>query len=81
MADNCRALVWARRFVLAAAWIVPARLRADWREEWDAELTAWAADGKPHGARHALGAFADAAWLRQRQVADVSWLDDARHGW
>ena len=30
--------------------------------------------------RRALGAFADAFWLRQRSIADFDWIDDVRHG-
>ena len=59
--------------VRAAAWLVPARLRADWRREWEGELAAWADDGRAaRPLRHALGAFADAFWIRQRDVADLS---------
>lgn len=64
-----------------AAWLVPAALRAEWRREWEGELAAWIGEGRPGALRHSLGAWADAAWLRQRQVADVSALDDLRHGW
>lgn len=71
----------ALRLVGTASWLVPATLRADWRREWEGELAAWIDDGRPDAMRHALGAWADAAWLRQRQVADLSALDDVRHGW
>ena len=30
--------------------------------------------------RHALGSFADAFWIRQRNVADLQTIDDLRHG-
>lgn len=71
----------ALRLVGTAAWLVPAALRADWRREWAGELAAWIDDGRPDAVRHAFGAWSDAAWLRQRQVADLSALDDLRHGW
>lgn len=74
-------LVAALRVVGAAAWLVPARLRDDWRREWHGELATWAADGRRGAVRHAVGAFADAFWLRQRQLGDARWIDDLRHGW
>lgn len=73
-------LVRARRLVRAARWLVPADLRGEWLREWDGELSTWVADGREHAVRHALGAFADALWIRQRSLADLRWLDDARHG-
>jgi putative ABC transport system permease protein len=69
------------RLIAAAGWLVPPGLRADWIREWHGELAAWTADGRPDAARHALGAFADAFWIRQRQLADARWIDDLRHGW
>jgi predicted permease len=80
MAADVR-LTRALRLVNTAAWLVPAALRTDWRREWEGELAAWIDDGRADATRHALGAWADAAWLRQRQVADLSALDDLRHGW
>ena len=71
----------ALRLVSMAAWLVPSALRADWRREWAGELAAWIDDGRPGASRHALGAWADAAWLRQRHLADLAALDDLRHGW
>lgn len=71
----------ALRLVGTAAWLVPKALRVDWRREWEGELAAWIDDGRSGALRHALGAWADAAWLRQRQWADVSAFDDLRHGW
>src|SRR3989442_15952247 len=60
--------------------IVPRRLRADWRQEWDAELrhreqllAEW---DKPHWrmkidlSRRSLGAFWDAPLLQPRRVED-----------
>lgn len=68
--------------VHAAAPLVPASLRDDWRDEWHGELAAL--DDVPlryrRPIRRALGAFADAFWLRQRSVADFDWIDDLRHG-
>jgi putative ABC transport system permease protein len=71
----------ATRLVRAAAVLVPASLRADWRREWDGELAAWTHAGHSGATRHALGAFADAFWIRQRHTADAGWVDDLRHGW
>jgi putative ABC transport system permease protein len=78
----------ALRIVGLASRIVPARLRDDWRREWQGELAA-AADAdresprsKPMPlVRHALGSFTDAFWIRQREVADLETIDDLRHGW
>jgi putative ABC transport system permease protein len=61
--------------------LVPAHLRADWMREWEGELAAGLDEGRGHLTRHALGAVADAFWLRQRSIADVAWIDDLRHAW
>jgi putative ABC transport system permease protein len=71
----------ATRVVRVAALLVPAALRDDWRREWDGELAAWSHAGHPGATRQALGAFADAFWIRQRHTADAGWIDDLRHGW
>ena len=62
--------------------IVPSRLRADWRDEWESELRcreALLADWDRLDRRHkwdllkrSAGAFRDALWLqRQRREAEV----------
>src|SRR5262245_1197697 len=65
--------------------IVPRRLRADWRQEWEAELqyretqlTQW--DKLDRRAKlalfwHSLGAFADALWLQPRRMEDEMFQD------
>ena len=65
--------------------IVPRRLRADWRQEWEAELqyretllTQW--DKLDRSAKlallwHSLGAFADALWLQPRRLEDEMFQD------
>jgi putative ABC transport system permease protein len=71
-----------------ASRLVPARLREDWRLEWEGELAAAAqpsasarqAQPEPALVRHAFGAFVDAFWIRQRDVADLQTIDDLRHG-
>ncbi len=63
-----------------AALLVPARLRDDWRREWLGELASVSDPNAPM-VRHALGAFSDAFWIRQREVADLDIIDDLRHGW
>jgi predicted permease len=72
----------ARTIVALAAPLVPEGVRADWRQEWDAELAALgdmpAKYRRPM--RRAVGAFSDAFWLRQRSIADFDWIDDVRHG-
>ena len=58
--------------------IVPRRLRADWRQEWEGEIAS--AHEHPRLTRYALGSFADACWIRQRDIADLQTIDDLRHG-
>jgi len=70
----------AQRIIAIAALMVPARLRADWQREWAAELASVSDPAAPL-TRYALGAFTDAFWIRQREVADVELIDDLRHGW
>src|SRR5215510_14927581 len=69
--------------------IVPRRLRADWRQEWEADLQyreALLAEwdkldrrGKLDLLRHSLGAFADALWLQPRRLEDEM-FQDLRYG-
>lgn len=76
----------AWRIIRAAAWLVPSRLRSEWLLEWQGELAAAEARAndwpraKRDLTRHALGAFIDAFWIRQRDVADLQAIDDMRHG-
>jgi predicted permease len=65
--------------------IVPRRLRAGWRQEWEAELRyreTLLADWDNLGWRnrlallwHSLGAFADALWLQPRRMEDEMFQD------
>ena len=65
--------------------IVPRRLRADWRQEWEAELqyretllSRWDKldrRGKLALLWHSLGAFADALWLQPRRMEDEMFQD------
>jgi hypothetical protein len=73
---------WATAIVRAAAFLVPAGQRDDWRQEWRAELAALRDLPVRHRRpiRRVFGAFADAFWLRQRSVADLDWIDDLRFG-
>src|SRR5215475_10044811 len=69
--------------------IVPRRLRADWRQEWEAELqcretqlTEWdKLDRRNRLALlwHSAGAFADALWLQPRRWEDEM-IQDLRFG-
>jgi putative ABC transport system permease protein len=72
----------ARLIIRWAAVLVPAGLRDDWKREWDAELASLqdVAVRYRRPVRRALGAFADAFWLRQQSIADFDWIDDVRHG-
>src|SRR5262245_26425763 len=65
--------------------IVPRRLRADWKQEWEAELryreeslAEW--DKLDRGAKlallwHSLGAFADALWLQPKRLEEEMFQD------
>jgi putative ABC transport system permease protein len=77
-----RANSLAAALIRTAAWLVPAGQREDWRREWTAEFAALqsVAPRYRRPVRRALGAFADAFWLRQRSVADFDWIDDLRIG-
>src|SRR5262245_13535038 len=69
--------------------IVPRRLRADWRQEWEAELryreellVEW--DKLDWRSKlgllwHSLGAFMDALWLQPRRWEDEM-IQDLRYG-
>ncbi len=72
----------SRLIVRLAATLVPAGQRDDWHREWHAELAALGDVPLRYRRpiRRALGAFADAFWLRQRSIADFDWIDDIRHG-
>jgi predicted permease len=58
-----RPWVW---LIHAIGVIVPRRLRADWRQEWEAE-------------RHSLGALMDALWLQPKRWEDEM-IQDLRYG-
>ena len=67
--------------VALASRLVPARLRDEWRREWEGELAAAADVRRPHGSCGTRsGSFVDAFWIRQRDVADLQAIDDLRHG-
>src|SRR5262245_54253955 len=69
--------------------IVPRRLRADWRQEWEAELhyretllAEW--DRLDWSAKlallwHSLGSFMDALWLQPKRLEDEM-FQDLRYG-
>jgi predicted permease len=78
--DRTTSLRRALSIVRLASRLVPARLRDDWRREWDGELAAASENAKTPLVRHAFGAFVDAFWIRQRDVADLQTIDDLRHG-
>jgi hypothetical protein len=78
--------LWLIRFV---GLIVPRRLRADWRQEWEAELkwreqqlAEWEkldAKNKLALIWHSAGAFADALWLQSKRWEDEM-FQDLRYG-
>src|SRR5215510_2847537 len=69
--------------------IVPRRFRADWRQEWEAELqyretllSQWDKLDRRNKLAllwHSLGAFADALWLQPRRMEDEM-FQDLRYG-
>ncbi|HEX6162950.1 MAG TPA: ABC transporter permease [Vicinamibacterales bacterium] len=77
---DMQSLTRARRLVALAARLVPARLRDEWRAEWEGELAAAAESPNARLVRYASGSFSDAFWLRQRDVADLQLIDDLHHG-
>jgi predicted permease len=77
---SAASLTRAQRIVLIAARLVPRHLRDEWMLEWHGELSAAAQANHPRLLRYSLGAFVDAFWLRQRDVADLQTIDDLRHG-
>ena len=86
-----RAALWlALRVVRAAAMVVPAVARADWKREWEAELCHRAAErGRTEDLTwrthislisRALGSLPDAAWIRRQFTLDADAVHDAVHG-
>jgi predicted permease len=78
--------LWLLRFI---GLIVPQRLRADWRQEWEAELR-WREEQlaewdnlnwqtKSALLRHSAGAFIDALWLQPKRWEDEM-IQDLRYG-
>src|SRR5215510_5187822 len=73
------------RLITLIGVIVPRRLRADWRQEWEAELQyreTLLAEWDRLGWRnklsllwHSLGAFADALWLQPKRLEDEMFQD------
>ena len=78
------------RLVRAVGQIVPAKWRAAWRQEWEAELQhRWQKLQEWNRAtrrnqmklfKRTLGAIADAAWLRQQFTLDLDVMQDIRYG-
>ena len=74
----------ARAIVRVASRIVPPHLRRDFREEWDAELSAdrqadVARSGRPRSVTRALGSVPDAIYLASRQWSVDMLLQDVRY--
>ncbi len=78
--------VWLIRFI---GLIVPRRLRADWRQEWEAELQ-WREQQLAEWDKlnfknkldllwHSAGAFVDALWLQPKRWEDEM-MQDLRYG-
>jgi putative ABC transport system permease protein len=72
------------------AWIVPARQRDAWIQEWESELRSRRARLRARHAlterqevdmfRRVLGSFHDAAWLRRQFTLDADIMHDLRYG-
>src|SRR5262245_33262133 len=84
--DFLKPHLWLIKFIGV---IVPRRLRADWRQEWEAELRyreTLLAEWDQLNRRskldllwHSVGAFADALWLQPRRWEDEM-IQDLRYG-
>jgi putative ABC transport system permease protein len=69
--------------------VIPKRLRAEWRREWEAEFVHHETETANWGGlgwrarlrllRRSLGAASDAAWLQRRRLED-DLVQDVRHG-
>ncbi len=89
MRENRRKGLWLWVITFIGV-IVPRHLRADWRQEWEAELR-WR-EGQLAGWEqlrwrnkldllwHSLGAFMDALWLQPKRLEDEM-FQDLRYGW
>ena len=81
-----RLLRWCNLILLCASWIVPLRLRADWRREWEAEVWHWghfllesgrlSVSTEQELLSRCWGAFADALWHRFNRAATLRSLQD-----
>jgi putative ABC transport system permease protein len=86
--NRCPSSLW-RWLIRFIGLIVPQRLRADWRQEWEAELryretllAEWDKLDTKHKfdlLRRSLGAFADALWLQPQRLED-DMMQDIRFG-
>ena len=78
-----RLVGWCRRLVRAAALLVPADRRDDWRREWDAELRWYGLDlahrDRFELVRRSAGAWRHAAALR-REAWNIDMMQDIRYG-
>lgn len=81
-----RLLLPVRWVLTGASWLVPRRLRAEWRREWEAELASrWSVlarwgrhdrgPARDDLIRQARGAFRDALWLKIRELREGIFLD------
>jgi len=59
--------------------LVPARWRADWADEWNAELHHRDSQGRAGLFRHSLGAFWDALAMQPRRLEE-DLIQDLRYG-
>ena len=66
-------------FVRIMRLLVPARWRADWTNEWNAELHHRESQGRADSFRHSLGAFWDALAMQPRRLEEEL-IQDLRYG-
>ena len=76
---NTRSLTRAQTIVRIASRLVPPHAREEWLKEWQGEIAS-VDNARTPIVRYACGSFADAFWIRQRDVADLQTIDDLRHG-
>ena len=90
MSSRRRALKTSLGIVRLAGLLVPRSWRSRWRREWEAELhhrvdgqdgRRTVQPGTARLVRDSLGAFPDAAWLRQQRTLETDVAQDLRYAW
>jgi len=81
-----RLLWWSNLIVRVASWILPPKIRLEWRREWQSEIWHWChflvesnrltLGTEQELIRHCWGAFADAFWHRFDRAVVLRLLDE-----